>query len=96
MTDADAAEMVKSLATFPMLDGYRGAPKADVAALIDVLIRVGAMVDAHPGIAEMDLNPVVVLEHGALIVDARVRIQTQLDGDTLDHQPTSVMSTGGA
>lgn len=75
LSDVDAAQMVRSLATFPLLDGYRGAPKSDVAALEDVLLRVGAMVDAHPEIAEMDLNPVIVLPHGALIVDARVRIE---------------------
>jgi hypothetical protein len=39
LTDVDAAEMVRSLATFPLLKGYRGAPKADVAALEDVLLR---------------------------------------------------------
>ena len=48
LTDRDAAEMVRSLATFPLLDGYRGAPKADVAALEDLLLRVSALVEAHP------------------------------------------------
>src|SRR5204863_3984404 len=47
LTDLDAHEMVRSLATFPLLDGYRGAPKADVAALEDVLLRVGMLVEAH-------------------------------------------------
>jgi acyl-CoA synthetase (NDP forming) len=75
LTDVDARQLVRSLATYPLLDGYRGAPRADVNALEDVLLRVGAMVDAHPEIAEMDLNPVIVLEHGAVIVDARVRIE---------------------
>ncbi|MFB3737609.1 MAG: GNAT family N-acetyltransferase [Candidatus Velamenicoccus archaeovorus] len=75
ITDLDAAEMVRSLKTFPLLDGFRGAPKADVAALEEVLLRVGAMVDALPEIAEMDCNPVMVLSHGALIVDARIRVQ---------------------
>ena len=75
LTDADATEMVRSLATFPLLDGYRGAPKADVPALEDLLLRVSAMVDAHPEIAEMDLNPVKVLERGAVVVDARIRLE---------------------
>ncbi len=74
LTDVDAGHMVRSLATFPLLDGYRGAPRCDVAALEDVLLRVSAMVEAHPEIAEMDLNPVIVQPHGAVIVDARVRI----------------------
>jgi acyl-CoA synthetase (NDP forming) len=78
ITDLDAREMVRALATFPLLDGYRGAPKADVPALEDLLLRVGAMVEAHPEVAEMDLNPVKVLEHGALVVDARIRLETAL------------------
>jgi len=75
ITDLDATEMVRSLRTFPLLDGFRGAPKMDVAALEEVLLRVGTLVDAHPEIAEMDCNPVIVLPHGAVIVDARVRVQ---------------------
>jgi acyl-CoA synthetase (NDP forming) len=77
MTDADAAAMVRSLATFPLLGGYRGAPPADVPALEDLLLRVGAMVEAHPEVAELDLNPVMVLPRGqgAVVVDARVRVE---------------------
>lgn len=75
LNDADAAQMVRALATFPLLDGYRGAERLDVAALEDVLLRVSAMVEAHPEIAEMDLNPVIVLPRGAVIVDARIRVE---------------------
>ena len=74
LTERDASEMVRTLRTFPLLEGYRGAPKADVAALEDVILRVAALVDAHPEISELDANPVVVLEQGAVVVDARVRI----------------------
>ena len=76
LTDEDAAQMVRALATFPLLDGYRGAQRLDVAALEEVLLRVSAMVEAHPQIAEMDLNPVIVLPRGAVIVDARIRLDT--------------------
>jgi acetate---CoA ligase (ADP-forming) len=77
LTDADAAAMVRSLATFPLLDGYRGAPPADVAALEDLLLRVSGLVEAHPEVAEMDCNPVMVLPagKGAVVVDARVRVE---------------------
>ncbi len=75
ITDLDAGEMVRSLRTFPLLEGFRGAPKVDVAALEDVLLRVSELVENHAGIAEMDCNPVMVLPRGALIVDARVRVQ---------------------
>jgi acetyl coenzyme A synthetase (ADP forming)-like protein len=75
ITDLDASEMVRSLRTFPLLEGFRGSPKLDVAALEDVILRVGALVDGHAGIAEMDCNPVLVLARGAVIVDARIRVQ---------------------
>jgi acyl-CoA synthetase (NDP forming) len=75
LTDLDAAEMVRSLATFPLLDGYRGAPRVDVAALEELLLRVSALVEAHPEIAELDCNPVKVLADGVVVVDARVRIE---------------------
>jgi hypothetical protein len=39
------------------------------------VLRVSAMVEAHGEIAEMDCNPVVVLPDGAVIVDARVRVE---------------------
>lgn len=71
----DAERMVRSLKTFPLLDGYRGAPKADLEALIDVLLRVSALVETHPEVAEMDLNPVIVHSNGAVAVDARIRLE---------------------
>jgi acetate---CoA ligase (ADP-forming) len=74
VTDLDAREMVRSLKSFPLLDGYRGAPRCDVPAIEDLLLRVGAMVEAHPEIVELDCDPVIALPNGALIVDARVRV----------------------
>ena len=59
VTDLDAREMVRSLRTFPLLDGYRGAPRCDLAAIEDVLLRVSAMVEAHPEIVELDCNPLI-------------------------------------
>ncbi|HEX6208681.1 MAG TPA: acetate--CoA ligase family protein, partial [Actinomycetota bacterium] len=75
LTDLDASEMIRSLQTFPLLEGYRGAPGGDVGALEDLLLRVGAMVEDNPAIAEMDLNPVIVLPEGLAVVDARVRAE---------------------
>jgi acyl-CoA synthetase (NDP forming) len=70
----DASAMVRELKTYPLLEGYRGSPVRDVAALEDVILRIGALVDDFPAISELDLNPVLVHEHGATIVDARIRI----------------------
>ena len=75
VTDLDAHEMVRSLKTFPMLDGYRGVPRCDIAAIEDVLLRVSALVESHPEIVELDLNPLVASPDGATIVDARVSVE---------------------
>jgi hypothetical protein len=66
--------MVRELRSFPMLDGYRGAVRCDVEALEDVLLRVSALAEAHPQVIEIDCNPVIVSESGALVVDARIRV----------------------
>ncbi len=71
----EAAAMIRSLATFPLLTGFRGAPAADLPALEDMLLRVSAMVDAHREIAELDLNPVIAGPAGATAVDARIRLR---------------------
>jgi acetyl coenzyme A synthetase (ADP forming)-like protein len=70
----DAAEMIRGLKTYPLLNGFRGGPVCEVAALEDGLLRTSAMVEDNPQIAELDCNPFVVLEHGAVILDARVRV----------------------
>jgi len=67
--------MVRSLKTFPLLNGFRGGPFFDVNALEDALLRVSAMVEDLPQIAELDLNPFVVQESGAVILDARMRVE---------------------
>jgi acetate---CoA ligase (ADP-forming) len=77
-SDLDAHEMVRSLKTFPLLDGYRGAPLVDVAALEDVMLRISALVEDHAEIAELDCNPVMVGQRGAVVVDARVRLEMPL------------------
>jgi acyl-CoA synthetase (NDP forming) len=76
LTSLDVDEMLHSLATFPLLTGYRGAPEVDLAALRRLLLRTSAMVEAHHEIVELDLNPVIVAEEGVTAVDARVRIET--------------------
>lgn len=76
LTDRSVDELVRRIRGFPLLQGYRGAPPADVAALEDVLLRVGALAAACPRIQELDLNPVRVLAVGAgcVCLDARVRV----------------------
>jgi acetate---CoA ligase (ADP-forming) len=74
LTRRDAAGMVRELRSFPLLEGYRGGPRCDVGALEDVLLRISALAEDHPQIAELDCNPVIVSPSGAVVVDARVRV----------------------
>ncbi|HEX5022353.1 MAG TPA: acetate--CoA ligase family protein, partial [Candidatus Binatia bacterium] len=76
ITDRDAAEMVRSIKGYRLLEGYRGHPPADIAAIEDVLLRVARLVEEIPQISELDLNPVIALPpgHGCQIVDARIRV----------------------
>ena len=76
LTDKDAQEMVRGLAVYPLLEGYRGAARSDIPALQKILMRISALVESHPEIVEMDCNPVVVLPEGAVVVDARIRVES--------------------
>ena len=62
------------LAGAGVLDGYRGAKRVSRERLIDLLIRVGALADDLPEVAELDLNPVIGDGDDLLIDDARIRI----------------------
>ena len=76
ITDRDAAEMVRSIKGYRLLEGYRGHPPADTAAIEDLLLRVARLVEEVPEMTELDLNPVMVLppDRGCRIVDARIRV----------------------
>ncbi|MGA3221291.1 MAG: acetate--CoA ligase family protein, partial [Acidimicrobiales bacterium] len=74
LTDDDVADMVQSLASYRLLTGYRGGPSLDLEALCEVLRAVSALADDYPEIVEMDLNPLFVLEKGAVAADVRARL----------------------
>ncbi len=74
LTDQDAREMVRSIRGAPLLFGHRGATPSDVAAVEDVVLRIARLADEMPQLAEMDLNPLIATPHGAIVVDARMRI----------------------
>jgi acyl-CoA synthetase (NDP forming) len=80
LTDQDARGMIRSLKTFPLLNGYRGGTRYDVDALEELILRVGLLVDDIHEIGELDLNPVIVLPEGqgVCLVDVRVRVAETL------------------
>jgi len=76
LSSEDAGEMIRELKTYPLLTGFRGGVVCEVRALEDALLRLSAMVEDIPQIAELDFNPFVLHEIGALILDARIRVTT--------------------
>jgi acetate---CoA ligase (ADP-forming) subunit beta len=68
----DARAMMREIRGFPTLQGARGAPPIDLAALEDILLKLSALAEQRPEIHEIDLNPVLAYPTGALAVDARI------------------------
>ena len=76
LSEDDVVDMVQSLKSYRLLTGYRGEPALDLDALYRALRAVSAMADDLGEIAEMDLNPLFLLEKGAVAADVRVRLGT--------------------
>jgi acyl-CoA synthetase (NDP forming) len=75
LSRVDAFAMVKELKTWPLLDGFRGRPKADVDALVDAMVAFSRMtVQLGERLVEAEANPIFVMPHGrgALAVDGVV------------------------
>ena len=73
----DAAQLIREIKGFPMLEGYRNLPKVDLANLENLIMQVSDFVSEHPEIAEMDLNPVIAYGSGAIAADARVILEKE-------------------
>ena len=74
LTKRDAGQMIREIQGFPLLEGHRGRQPADLEALESLLLQLSSFIEAHPEIAELDLNPVFAYPNGALAVDARVAL----------------------
>ncbi|MDT9683768.1 GNAT family N-acetyltransferase [Streptomyces sp. TRM76323] len=73
-TDRDVAEQVRSIRTAPLLFGWRGSAPVDTAALEELLLRVSRLVDDHPEVVAVALEPVVVAPRGLAVLGATVRL----------------------
>jgi acetate---CoA ligase (ADP-forming) len=74
VSDVDAGEMIREIGGFRLLEGLRGEPPADLAAIAEAIERVSQLVGRHEAIAELDVNPLLALPRGCLAVDARIRV----------------------
>ena len=72
MAAEDIDEMVEEIKGYKILTGIRGEKPSDIAAIKNILVRLSEIVIDNPQIKEIDLNPVIVHEKGASIVDSRV------------------------
>jgi acetyltransferase len=70
--------MLESLKVWPLLQGYRGKPAANVEKLIEVLIRLSYLVADYPEIGELDVNPLLVNPSDAVALDARVVLDREI------------------
>ncbi len=74
VTDRDATSLVRSIRTAPLLFGWRGSAPVDTPALEELLVRVSRLVDDHPEVVAVTLEPVVVATHGVSVLGASVRL----------------------
>ena len=73
VTEADVMAALPRLRLWPLLNGYRGRPRADMASVAAMAVRLGALMQADPGLEEIEINPVLVKTTGAVAVDALIR-----------------------
>jgi acyl-CoA synthetase (NDP forming) len=71
----DAAEMIKEIKGYPLLQGYRGHEPAHLPSLEDILLKVSDFVERTPEIKEIDLNPIFAYRDSAVVVDARIVLE---------------------
>jgi acyl-CoA synthetase (NDP forming) len=74
ITDAEAREMVDGIKASTLLSGVRGEKPVDKNALSDLIERLSRLTSDFPQIKELDLNPVMAFENGAVAVDARIAL----------------------
>lgn len=75
VTKRDAAEMIREIKGYPLLEGYRGQEPANTDALQDIIVRVSQFVERTPEIKELDLNPIFAYKDKAVSVDARIVLE---------------------
>lgn len=71
--DEEVLDAMRRLRLWPLLNGYRGRPRADVAAVAGIAVRLGQLMLDRPGLEEIEINPILVRDTGAVAVDALIR-----------------------
>ena len=77
VTGAEIAAALKTLRLWPLLDGYRGRAKADVAAFVDAALALQALMVASDRLQDIEINPLMLRESGAVAADAVIWEDTE-------------------
>lgn len=83
LNESLARRMLESLKSWPLLQGHRGKPGANIDRLIEILLRFSYMVADYPEIKELDVNPLLVTPEEAVALDARVIIDREMVAHTV-------------
>ena len=73
---SEALQMIRSLRGYKIIQGVRGQDPVNEAAFAEAIVRVSQLCCAAPGIAELDLNPLLAANNQVVAVDARIKITT--------------------
>ena len=76
VTAGDIAAALRGLRLWPLLDGWRGGPRADTVAVGAVALALQDMMESDPNIAEIEINPLILCSKGAVAADAFIREET--------------------
>lgn len=71
----DAHEMIKDIKGYPLLQGYRGKEATDISSLEEIILKISTLMEENPQIRELELNPIIAYQDGAVAVDARMILE---------------------
>jgi acetyl-CoA synthetase (ADP-forming) len=69
--------MIEEIKGYPLLQGYRGKESVDIPALTEIILKISRVMEEHPEIKELELNPIIAYKKGALAVDARIILEEE-------------------
>lgn len=76
VTEGEIAAAFRRLRLWPLLDGHRGRPRPDVAAAVQAALALQAMLEGTPALEEIEINPLILTQTGAVAADALIREAT--------------------
>ncbi|MFO7944649.1 MAG: acetate--CoA ligase family protein [Anaerolineales bacterium] len=79
----EAQAMLEEIRASALLEGVRGEPPVDKESIVEILMRIGQLVQKFPEIAELDINPLIVYPEGqgAIAIDMRLVLSSEKEGE---------------